>query len=230
MAVQGIGRSSLSVRVFKRDLLLHFKQRSEVINPLFFFIIVVSLFPFGIGPEPNTLALIAPGVVWIAALLATLIAADSLFQQDFDDGTLEQMVLSPEPLYFTVMAKVLVHWLVTGFPLTLIAPLLGVLLHLSQQSIMVLVLTLLIGTPVMAFVNAIGAALTVGVRQSGVLIPLIVLPLHIPVLIFATATVQADAEGFTIRGQLSLLLALLLAAATLAPLAISAALKIGVSR
>ena len=222
--------ASLFERVLKRDLKINFSQRGELINPLFFFLMVVSLFPIGVSPEATVLRTLAPGVVWIAALLATLIAADSLFQQDFEDGSLEQLVLAPEPLYFSVLAKVIVHWLVTGLPLTLFAPLLGVMFYLPWESIRVLALTLLIGTPVMALINAIGAALTVGVRRGGMLIPLIVLPLHIPILIFGTQAVKATEEGFDMTGQISLMLAMFVAALSLAPLAISAGLKIGVSR
>ena len=151
----------------KRDLVIAFRHKDEMINPLLFFVIVITLFPLGIGPQPNTLAKIAPGIVWVCALLATLLSLDRLFKADHSDGSLEQMLISPQPLFIFTLAKITAHWLLTGLPLILIAPLLAVLLHLPEQSYSALMLTLLLGTPVLSFIGAIGAALTVGIKKGG---------------------------------------------------------------
>lgn len=172
------GYIALFLAVLKRDLLLAARRRSDMLNPLIFFLMVASLFPLGISPEPGFLAQIAPGVVWVGALLATLLSMDSLFRSDFDDGTLEQTLLSPQPLVLVVFAKVFSHWMMTGLPLTLLAPLLGVMLFLPAEGMGGLVLSLLLGTPTLSLIGAIGAALTVGLRKGGVLISLLVLPLY----------------------------------------------------
>ncbi len=190
---------------------------------------VATLFPLGVSPEPTLLAILAPGVVWVAALLATLLAMDSLFRSDFEDGSLEQILLSPQPLFVVVLGKVLAHWMMTGLPLTLMAPLLGVMLFLPAEGMQGLMLSLLIGTPTLSLVGAIGAALTVALRKGGVLISLLVLPLYIPVLIFGTAAVEAALTGLPVGGHLALLGALLALGLALAPLAIAAALRISVS-
>ncbi|MBY4675975.1 heme exporter protein CcmB [Marinobacterium arenosum] len=215
--------------VLKRDLLLAFRRRSDLLNPLIFFLMVASLFPLGISPEPTFLAQLAPGVVWVGALLATLLSMDSLFRSDFDDGTLEQTLLSPQPLFLVVLAKVLAHWMMTGLPLTLMAPLLGVMLFLPAEGMWGLIVSLLLGTPTLSLVGAIGAALTVGLRKGGVLISLLVLPLYIPVLIFGSSAVQAAVTGLPLGGYLALLGAMLALGVVLAPLAIAAALRISVS-
>ncbi|MCB1863312.1 MAG: heme exporter protein CcmB, partial [Gammaproteobacteria bacterium] len=166
-----------------RDLVLAMRRKSDVFSTLFFFVIVVSLFPLGIGPEMNTLRLIAPGVVWVAALLASMLALERLFAADHDDGTLEQMLLAPQPLFILVLGKVAAHWLATGLPLVLMAPLLGLQYDLSVDALTILLYSLLLGTPALSLIGAIGAALTIGLRGGGVLVSLLVLPLCIPVLI-----------------------------------------------
>lgn len=223
------GYTALFLAVLKRDLLLAARRRSDMLNPLIFFLMVASLFPLGISPEPGFLAQIAPGVVWVGALLATLLSMDSLFRSDFDDGTLEQTLLSPQPLVLVVFAKVFSHWMMTGLPLTLLAPLLGVMLFLPAEGMGGLVLSLLLGTPTLSLIGAIGAALTVGLRKGGVLISLLVLPLYIPVLIFGSSAVQAAVTGLPLAGYLALLGAMLALGIVLAPLAIAAALRISVS-
>ena len=212
--------------IVRRDLILAIRRRSDIFSTLFFFVIVVSLFPLGIGPELNTLRLIAPGVVWVAALLASMLALERLFSADHDDGTLEQMLLAPQPLFILVLGKVAAHWLVTGVPLVLIAPLLGLQYDLSTQALQMLLVTLLLGTPALSLIGAIGAALTIGVRCGGVLVSLLVLPLYIPVLIFGAGAVEADVSGLGAQGHLSLLGAILILALLLAPLATSAALRV----
>jgi heme exporter protein B len=212
--------------IIKRDLTIAFRHRDDIINPLLFFIIVVSLFPLGIGPEANTLSRIAPGIIWVAALLSTLLSLDRLFKSDYEDGTLEQMLLSPHPVFILVLAKIIAHWLLTGLPLILIAPLLAVLLHLNENSYGALMLTLLLGTPVLSLLGAIGVALTVGIKKGGVLLSLLVLPLYIPVLIFATSAIDTASINLPYGGQLAIIAALFFGSLTLAPFAVSAALKV----
>ncbi|NJN45682.1 MAG: heme exporter protein CcmB [Candidatus Competibacteraceae bacterium] len=214
--------------VLRRDLRLGIRKRSEVLNPILFFVLVVSLFPLGVGPSPKILAEIAPGVIWVAALLATLLSMERLFRSDFEDGALEHLLLSPHPLTLLVLAKVLAHWLVTGVPLILVSPLLGILLHLPSEGIGMLPLTLLLGTPVLSLLGAIGVALTVGLRRGGVLLTLLVMPLYIPVLIFGTAAVAAASAGLPVSGQLALLGAILALVLTLSPFATAAGLRISV--
>lgn len=212
--------------VIKRDLLLAFRRRSDVLITLFFFIIVVTLFPLGIGPEVGILRTMAPGILWVAALLASMLALGRLFALDHADGTLEQMLLSPEPLTLIVIGKVIAHWLVAGLPLVLLAPLLAVQFDLPGDSVLVLFYSLLIGTPVLSLIGAIGAALTLGVRGGGVLVSLLVLPLYIPVLIFGAGAVGAEASGLGSAAHLFLLGGVLAGAAALAPWATAAALRI----
>jgi len=212
--------------IVQRDLTLALRRRSDVMSALFFFIIVVSLFPLGIGPELDTLRLIAPGVFWVAALLASMLALEKLFAVDFEDGTLEQMLLTPQPVFILVLGKVLAHWLVTGVPLALLAPLLGLQYDLAAEPLWILMLTLLLGTPALSLIGAIGAALTLGLRGSGVLVPLLVLPLYIPVLIFGAGAVEANVSGLGAAGHLYMLSAILLMALVAAPLATAAALRI----
>ncbi len=215
--------------VLQRDLLLAFRHRGELLNPPLFFLMTVSLYPLGITPETDVLRTIAPGIIWIAALLAALFSLENLFKTDFADGTLEQLALSPHPLPLLIGAKVLAHWLVSGLPMVLLAPLLAVLLSLTPPATLALVATLALGTPLLSLIGAVGTALTVGLRRGGVLLTLLVLPLYIPVLIFATGAVSAAAAGLSIEGQLYFLAALLVLAVTLAPLAIAAAIRIGLS-
>jgi heme exporter protein B len=208
---------------------LAFRHRGELANPLLFFLIVVTLYPLGVSPDEALLRKIAPGVIWIAALLAALYSLENMFRSDFDDGSLEQMALSPYPLSLLVLAKVLAHWLVSGLPMLLLAPLLAMFLAMPAPAMTVLELTLLIGTPLLSLIGSIGVALTVGLRRGGILLTLLVLPLYIPVLIFATNAVSAAAAGLSVTGQLYFLAAMLVLALTLVPLATAAALRISLS-
>ena len=212
----------------KRDLLLAFRHRNDIVNPLAFFLMVAVLFPLGVSPEAKFLAQVAPGVIWVAALLATLLSMDGIFRTDFDDGSLEQMLVSPQSLLLLVLAKVFSHWLISGFCLALMSPLLAMMLFLPPQGLFALVISLLLGTPTLSLIGAIGAGLTVGLRKGGILISLLVLPLYIPVLIFGAGTVQAGTMGMPISGYLALLGAVLVVCMMLAPFAIVAALKISV--
>ena len=212
----------------KRDLLLVFRHRNDIINPLAFFLMVAVLFPLGVSPDPAFLSEVASGVIWVAALLACLLSVDGIFRSDYEDGSLEQMLVSPEPLLVLVMAKVLSHWLVSGFCLAIISPLVAMMFFLPEQGYPALILSLLLGTPTLSLMGAIGAGLTVGLRRGGVLISLLVLPLYIPVLIFGAGTVQAGAMGLPIQGYLALLGAILVFSLMFAPFAIAAALKISV--
>ncbi|PKF51750.1 heme exporter protein CcmB [Enterovibrio nigricans] len=214
--------------MIQRELLIAYRRQSDMMNPLWFFIIVITLFPLGVGPGPNLLAEIAPGIIWVAALLAAVVSLERLFRDDFADGSLEQMLLMPEPLSVLVFAKIVAHWLLTGLPLLIISPLLAVLLSLDWEAYKAVVLTLLLGTPTLSFLGSIGVALTVGLRKGGVLLSLLVLPLFIPVLIFATSAIDMAASGFAINGQLAILGALLVGSATLSPFAVSAALRVSV--
>jgi len=212
--------------VLKRDLILAMRRKSDVTSTLFFFVVVVSLFPLAIGPEMDTLRMIAPGIVWVAALLASMLALDHMFSVDYQDGSLEQLLLTPQPLTVLVVAKVLAHWLITGLPLVMIAPLLGIQYDLSADAIKVLLVTLLVGTPALSLIGAIGAALTLGLRGGGVLVSLLVLPLTIPVLIFGAGAVEANISGLGSEGHMSMLLAILVMSLLLAPLATAVALRI----
>lgn len=215
--------------LLKRDLLLAYRRRAELANPLLFFVLVTSLFPLGIGSDPNLIRAVGPGVIWVAALLAALLSLDGMFRSDFEDGSLEQFMLSAHPVSILVLAKVIAHWLLTGLPLILISPLLAVLLSLPSEAVGVLLLTQLLGTPFLSLIGAVGVALTVGLRKGGVILSLLVLPLYIPVLIFAADAVQTAAVGIPVTAQLSFLAALLVGALALAPLATAASLRISLS-
>ena len=210
----------------RRDLLLVMRRKSEVLTALFFFVIVSSLFPLGIGPEPALLRKIAPGVLWVGALLATMLGLQRMFAADYADGTLEQMALSPTPLVWLVIGKIAAHWLVSGLPLVLIAPVLGLQFDVDAGALGVLMLALLLGTPLLSLIGAIGAALTLGVRGGGVLLSLLVLPLYVPALVFGAGAVEAHVSGLGAGGHLSLLAALLVLATFFAPWATAAALRI----
>jgi heme exporter protein B len=212
----------------RRDLLLAARRRSEVVTALFFFVVVVSLFPLGIGPEPAMLRRIGPGVLWVAALLATLLGLPRLFASDHADGTLEQMALSPRPFALLIAGKIAAHWLLCGLPLVLLAPLLGLQFNLNPGELQVLMLALLLGTPVLSLIGAIGAALTLGVRGGGTLLALLVLPLYVPTLIFGAGAVEAQSAGLGSSAQLSILGALLALAVFFAPWATTAALRIAI--
>ena len=215
--------------LIRRDLMLAVRHRAEMANPLLFFILVTSLFPLGIGASPNLLQAIAPGVIWVAALLAALLSIENVFRSDFEDGSLEQYLLSSHPVSILVLAKIIAHWLITGLPLLLISPLLGILLGLPGEAIKVLFITLLLGTPVLSLIGAIGVALTVGLRKGGMILSLLVLPLYIPLLIFASSAVDSAAAGLPVTAHLSLITALLVLSLSLSPFATAAALRVSLS-
>lgn len=220
---------SSMMTIIRRELLIAFRRQADILNPLWFFIIVITLFPLGVGPGSDLLARIAAGIIWVAALLSALLSLERLFRDDFQDGALEQMMLMPIPLQLVVISKVMAHWLLTGLPLILISPLIAILLSLDFNTWLAVVLTLIIGTPTLSFIGAIGVALTVGLQKGGVLLSLLILPLFTPILIFATAAIDAAALGMAYNGQLAILGAMLAAAVTLTPFAISAALRISVN-
>lgn len=216
------------IKILRRELKIAFRNSAEIINPLWFFIIVITLFPLGLGPEPQLLARIAPGIVWVAALLASLLSLERLFRDDYLDGTLEQLLLLPTPLSLTVLGKVCAHWVVTGLPLLILSPVIALLLSLDFATWKAVALTILLGTPTLSFIGAIGVALTVGLRKGGVLLSLLVLPLYIPVLIFATGAIDAASMSMPIGGYLAILGAMLVGSATLTPFATAAALRVTV--
>lgn len=209
-----------------RDLRLGFGVQGATLTTLLFFVLAVSLFPLGVGPEPQTLARIAAGVIWVAALLAAMLSLDRLFQTDQEDGTLDLLAQAPLPLGLVALAKTMAHWLTTGLPLSLIAPVLALLLQMEVSAIPVLLLALLLGTPSLSLIGAIGAALTLGARRGAVLVPLLTLPLVIPVLIFGVGAVEASAYGLSAAPHLLLLGAFLAAALALSPFAIAGAIKL----
>jgi heme exporter protein B len=213
-----------------RDLRLALRSRHELANPLIFFVLVVTLFPLAVTPTPEALRAMAPGVIWVSALLAVLLSLDRLFKQDYEDGSLDQLMLSPNPLMILVLAKVTAHWLLTGLPLVIVAPLLGMFMSLPTEAVMVLIYSLLLGTPVLSLVGAIGVSLTVAVNRGGVLLSLIILPLYIPILIFGANAVDVAMDGMPVKGQLYFLAAVLALSLSLAPLATSVALRITASR
>jgi len=212
--------------IVRRDLLLAMRRRSDAAMSVFFLVIVVSLFPLGVGPEPGVLRTIGPGVLWVAALLACLLSLARVFTADYVDGTLEQMVLVPHPLAVLVVGKVFAHWVISGLPIVLLSPLLGLQFGLSGEALGVLVMSLLLGTPALSMIGAIGAALVLGVRGSGLLVALLVLPLYVPVLIFGAGAVTSSMAGIGGEANLSLLGACLVLSLFLAPWATGAALRI----
>ncbi|TAM43512.1 MAG: heme exporter protein CcmB [Gammaproteobacteria bacterium] len=212
--------------VFRRDLTVALRRSTDVLTPLIFFAIVVSLFPLGVGPEPAMLRALAPGVLWVAALLAAMLSLNRLFANDHADGTLEQLLLAPHPLTVLVLAKTAAHWVLTGLPLVLLSPLLALQLGLSAEAMGTLVVSLALGTPVLSLIGSVGAALTLGLRGGGVLVSLLVLPLYTPVLIFGASSVTAAVEGLSTEAHLSLLAAFLVLALSLIPWATAAALRV----
>lgn len=215
--------------IIRRDLVLALRRRSEVANPLLFFILVITLFPLGIGAQPHLLQAIAPGIIWVSALLAAMLSLDSLFRSDFDDGSLEQILLSSHPASILVLAKIIAHWLVTGLPLLIVAPLLAIFLGMPTHSLGILLLTLLLGTPVLSLIGAIGVALTVGLRRGGMILSLLVLPLYVPVLIFASNAVEIAGNGLPVTAQINILISILIMATVLAPWPTAAALKMSIN-
>ena len=212
--------------IVRRDLTIALRRRADIFTTLVFFAIVVSLFPLGIGPELKILRIIAPGIVWVGALLASMLALELIFSADHRDGTLEQMLLTPQPVALLVVGKVLAHWLVTGVPLVLMSPLLGLQYDLPWPALQTLIVSLLLGTPTLSLIGAIGAALTLGLRSGGVLLALLVLPLYIPILIFGAGAVEATISGLGGEAHLAMLAAILVASLVLAPLATAAALRV----
>ena len=215
--------------LLRRDFLLAYRRRAELLQPLVFLLVVTTLFPLGVGPSPQLLANIAPGVIWIAALLATVLSLDSLFRSDFEDGTLEQMMLSGQSISLIALSRIVAHWLVAGLPIVLLSPLLALWMNLPAEGMSILIKSLVIGTPVLSLIGAIGGALTVSLKRGGQLLSLLVFPLYVPLLILATSAVSSAVAGLPYNGQLGLMIAGLIAALTLAPFATAAALKLSLS-
>ena len=213
----------------KRDLLVAYKRKNDIFNPFMFFLIVCSLFPIGISPDPVRLGEIASGVLWISALLASLLAMDSLYQNDFEDGSLEQLLISPHPLYFLVLAKNIAHWLVSGLPVVIVSPLVAYMLSLPSDAYSIMFFTLLVGTPVLSLLGSIGVALTVGLGSRGLILAVITLPMSVPVLIAGTLTIQEVLNGASLAGYIAVLGAMFVGSLTLAPLASATALRISVN-
>jgi heme exporter protein B len=230
MSTSGAGNNlslfGLLVLVIRRDMVLAMRRRADVLTSLIFFVMVVSLFPLGVGPEIDMLRKMAPGVVWVAALLASMLSLGRLFSADYLDGTLEQLLLAPQPLSMMVLGKMIAHWMVSGLPLVLMAPVLGLQFDMSAQALWVLVAALLLGTPILSMIGAVGAALTLGLRGGGVLVSLLVLPLCIPVLIFGAGAVEAVTSGLSVVSHLSLLGAMLLLSLVFTPWVTAQALRI----
>ena len=227
------GRAATTGQAFratlKRDLIIAYKRKNDVVNPFMFFLIVATMFPIGISPDPERLGEIAAGVLWISALLASLLAMDNLFRADYEDGSLEQLLLSPHPLYFLVLAKNISHWLVSGLPVVLVSPLIAYMLNLPDAAYSIIFITLLIGTPVFSLLGSIGVSLTVSLGSRGLILAVITLPMSVPVLIAGTLTVQETLNGASLGGYLAIMGAMLIGALTLAPLASAAALRISVN-
>lgn len=231
MSQQQAGVSTLGAfrATLSRDLKIALKRRNDLLNPVMFFLIVVTLFPLGVSPDPQELTLIAAGVVWVSALLAAMLSLDNLYRADYEDGSLEQLLLSPQPLYFLVLAKNIAHWLISGLPVVLLSPVLGYMLYLPSDAYTTLVLTLLIGTPVLSLFGSIGVALTVGLGSRGLILAVIVLPLTTPVLIIGAKAVSDVVFGLSVASHYALLGAMLAFALAIAPLASAAALRISVN-
>jgi heme exporter protein B len=227
MSQQASGTAFLAL--LRRDFLLAYRRRAELLQPLVFLLVVTTLFPLGVGPSPQLLANIAPGVIWIAALLATVLSLDSLFRSDYEDGTLEQMVLSGQSLALIALARTVAHWLVAGLPIVLLSPLLAMWMNLPDEGLLILIESLAIGTPVLSLIGAIGGALTVSLKRGGQLLSLLVFPLYVPLLILATSAVSSAVANLPYTGQLGLMIAGLIASLTLAPFATAAALKLSLS-
>jgi heme exporter protein B len=221
---------NILLATIRRDLLLHVRRPADIVNPLVFFLIVISLFPLGIGPSAGTLNEIAAGVIWVAVLLATLLSIDVMFKSDYEDGTLEQMVLSKQPLILVVLGKLIAQWLVSGLLMTLMSPLFALMFFVSSDGILAIAMALLLGTPTMVLLGSIGAALTLGLKNGGVLVAILVLPLYIPVLILGTAMVDSAVGGSSYTGHMLWLGALLLVTIGLAPIATQASIRISLSQ
>lgn len=219
---------AIFIALFRRDLKVYFRYRGSWLNPLIFVLLVITLFTLGIGPDPAVLASHTAGILWVVALLGILLSMDALFRADYDDGSLEQLMLSADPLYLAILAKVFAHWLVTGLPIVLATPLYALMLNIPAQALPMLAIGLFIGTGVLSFIGAIGAALTVSLRSGGLLIALLTLPLYVPVIIFGSQFVQSAIEGWSTMPSLSMLAGLLIGAMALAPLAIIGGLRLSI--
>jgi len=217
------------VSTLKRDLLVAFKRRNDLLNPIMFFFIVVTLFPLGITPEREALSVIAVGVLWVSALLASLLSLDNLYRSDYEDGSLELLVLSPHTLYFLTLAKICSHWIVSGLPLVMLSPILGYMLALPASAYWTMVITLFLGTPILSLLGSIGVALTVSLGSRGLILAMIILPMSVPVLIAGTIAVNQAVEGNPVGGYIALMGAMLAVALSLAPLASAAALRISIN-
>lgn len=217
------------LRLLALELRLAYRRRSELVNPLIFFLMVCALFPLAITPDHDELRQIAPGVIWVAAVLATLLSLDMLFRHDFDEGTLEQLLFSTQPLYLLALIKIFAYWLLTGLPLVLMSPLLATMFYLPSDAYIVLLLSLLVGTPLLCLIGSIAAALTVSIKKSGLILSLLTMPLFMPVLIFGSSAVAASVQGLPSKGQLVLLLAFLVIGTLFAPLATATAIRISVA-
>ncbi len=229
MASQAATAGQAFRATLKRDLIIAYKRKNDVLNPFMFFLIVATMFPIGISPDPDRLGEIAAGVLWISALLASLLAMDNLYRADYEDGSLEQLLLSPHPLYFLVLAKNISHWLVSGLPVVLVSPLIAYMLNLPDAAYFIIFITLLIGTPVLSLLGSIGVALTVSLGSRGLILAVITLPMSAPVLIAGTLTVQETLNGASLGGYLAVMGAMFVGALTLAPMASAAALRISVN-
>jgi heme exporter protein B len=212
--------------ILKRDLALAYRQRAELMQPMLFFILVISLFPLAVGPEPKILQLIGPGVIWVAAILSSLLGLERLFRDDFQDGSLEQLMLSNTSLPAAALVKVLAHWLTSILPLIILSPLLALFLHLNEPMYWALLKTLLLGTPLLSLIGAIAVGLTVGLNRGGVLLALLLLPVFIPLLIFATSAVESASMQLQYSAQLAIIGAMFLLSLALAPFAIAYALRV----
>lgn len=224
--MNSISLPTAALTVFQRELTIAWRRAHDVLTPLIFFAIVTSLFPLGVGPEPSILRTLAPGVLWVGALLSTMLSLNRLFANDYAEGTLEQLLLAPHPLSVLVLAKTAAHWVLSGLPLILMTPLLAIQMQLPDSAMVTLLVSLLLGTPVLSLLGSVGAALTLGLRGGGVLVSALVLPLYTPVLIFGASAVTSAATGMPSEAQLSLLAAFLAVALVLAPWATAAALRI----
>ena len=213
-----------------RDLLMHCRRPADILNPLVFFLIVISLFPLGVGPSPDVLNIIAAGVIWVAVLLSVLLSIDVMFKGDFEDGTLEQIVMGRQPLMLIVMGKMIAHWLVSGLLMTLMSPLFAMMFQVNAEGRLAIVIALLLGTPTMTLLGSIGAALTLGLKKGGVLVAILVLPLYIPILILGTAMVDSAIAGTGYTGHVLWLAALLVVSVGFAPLATQASIRISMSQ
>src|SRR6056300_387589 len=217
---------NISLSTLVRELKISIRNPSGLINPLLFFIVTISLFPLSISPEAKILSEIAPGIIWVAAMLSVLLSLNTIFHYDFDNGILEQLSISHHSTALVILIKSFSHWILTGLPIVLLSPLMGLLLFLEENSIQVLMLTLLIGTPSLSLIGTIGASLIVGIRSAGMLLALLILPLYIPILIFASSAISQSQAGFEITGQILWLIVILLFSLMLSPFISAAALKI----